>query len=288
MSLVVLMWGYNYTALKVVYQHFSPPAVALIRLLATLVFFWTVCLVFRFDTSYPPGQRLKFWLQGFLAFGCYMVCFLWGIEQTNPTEAAILLSTSPLWVQILNAIFKIERMEMSTIAGAVLAFSGAAVVVGAGGKTGTSTPLGIFLVTLGALIWAVSVLVMRPLLGQRAQVANFAMALPGALIILVPYGFSATLQQDYTGIPLWTWMNLAHVVFLSGGAAMPLFYKGIEQIGPARSTLYQFLLPPVAALMQWAVLGVPVLPLQWAGIAVVTAGIALGSAQSRKSAKLST
>ncbi|MBS1704993.1 MAG: DMT family transporter [Armatimonadetes bacterium] len=281
MSVVVILWSYNYIALKFVYTQISPPAVALVRWIVTVAFFYIVAKAAKQDLTYPPGERSRYLLGGFLAFGLYMVLFLWGMNLTSPTEAAILLTTSPIWVQIFMALAKVENLRRETVAGAVIAFIGSVLVISGSGAADRGSLIGNVMVGVSAMVWAWSVMVMRTAIPMRPQLANFALALPGAGLALIPFGLTASIQQNWSGISPMVWLNFGHVIFLSGGVAMPLYYRGIEEVGPTQASLYQLLTPSVAALMQLLILKHPVTALQWVGIVVVFIGVMYGNLSAR-------
>jgi drug/metabolite transporter (DMT)-like permease len=103
------------------------------------------------------------------------------------------------------------------------------------------------------------------------------MSMPGALVILVPYGWSAMVQTNFSAITPYAWLMFAQVAVMSGVVAFACFYTGIKQVGAAQATMYQFFVPPFAALSAWWVLGKVLLPLQMFGMIVVLGGVLYAS-----------
>jgi drug/metabolite transporter (DMT)-like permease len=67
----------------------------------------------------------------------------------------------------------------------------------------------------------------------------------------------------------------AQIAVVSGVIAFACFYAGLRQIGAGSATLYQYFVPPLAALFSWIIMKKPLGPLQFMGLAVVLTGVVL-------------
>lgn len=278
----VLCWALNFSALKVVYQSVSASAVALVRAVITWVALWLFCVVRKERPTYPRDHRWRILLQGFLSMGVYMVVFLEGMKTAPASQAAIVMATAPILTSLFSALVKQDTLDWRLIVGSSIAFVGVLLVVASGSGADRGELFGTLLIFLAACIWAVSVIVMRPVLEARTPYQALTLSMPAAFVALIPYGLSASLHTDWTQVDGRTWLFFGHVAILSGGLAFITFYEGIRQIGAARATLYQYFVPPFAAFFAWWVLGNPLRPLQGVGLVVVLAGVALGSARHQQ------
>ncbi len=114
---------------------------------------------------------------------------------------------------------------------------------------------------------------MRPLLHRYDPTQVFTLSIPGALPVMLVYGLLPALQTDYAAISPLGWVMFAQVTMLSGVVSFVCFYVGLHQIGPSRATMYQFFIPPTAAIFQWIIYGRALAPLQWLGLVVLMAGV---------------
>jgi len=73
----------------------------------------------------------------------------------------------------------------------------------------------------------------------------------------------------------WGW--LAGLGLIHTGLAYVLLYAGMAPLPAARVALLQFVYPAVAVLVDWAVYGRALQPLQWLGVLVM--GVALAAAR---------
>ncbi len=276
--LVVLSWGFNFVSLKILYRDMEPAAVMFMRFFLMGALLAGICRWRGQSLRYPKEDFWRILAVGFMAMGVYMVFFLEGLRHTSPAEGAILLATAPVFTFLLSCALKQEPFSFSALVGSLVAFTGVCIVILGGVKSETSgTLLGNLTVLFSALLWSISVVMMRPLLSKYDAMRVFTLSMPGALPLLVVYGLAATLNTDFAAVSTLGWLMFAQVVLLSGVVAFVCFYQGIHQIGPSRAAMYQFFIPPTAALFQWIFMGQPLVLLQSVGLLVLLAGVIYAS-----------
>ncbi|MBL8047426.1 MAG: EamA family transporter [Chthonomonas sp.] len=283
----VVLWAGNFAAIKALHQQLSTEAVALLRTIPTAIFFVIVAKwqgeSLRFTS---PEHAWRSILQGFLSMGIYMILFLAGLHRTNENAGAIIMATSPLMTGLLSVVFKQDKFRWDVLIGAAIALGGIGVIFGHGSEK-PGELLGNFLVFAGALVWALSVIVIRPLLRDHSPAKLTAQAMIGGCLVMIPFGWSATMQVEWASILPLTWAALLYTSILSGGVAFITYYQGISEIGAARATLYQYLIPPTAILIGHFLLGTPILTTQIVGLVIVLAGVMLGN-RVQATSKLAT
>lgn len=273
----VVAWAYNFNAVKMVFQEINPAAVSLTRAVAIFVLMILVCRVMKLPFQYPEGTKWKLLFQGFLSYGLYMICFLVGMNYTTPSMGAIIMATSPVLTGLAAMAIKQEPFRWSALLGSGVAFGGV-VLAEMDRSNGSGTLLGNGLIFAGACIWVVALLILKPMLSETGPIRALLLALPGAFLALVPFGWSATVSTDWTAVSPMGWVNFMHVALISSGLAFIMYYKGMEQIGIVRGTMYQFLVPPCTALMAWALTGVAPGWIFWLGLVCVLVGVRIGAA----------
>lgn len=284
LSLTVVIWGYNFVSLKLLYREMPPEVVAVVRFLLMWATLWLVCLATKRLPKIERVDRGRILFSGFLSMGFYMVLFLAGMSETTPAEGAIVLATAPVLTYVFALLLRWERFLPAALAGTLMAFAGVGIIVGVG-HHGHGTLWGNGLVFGSAIAWAISTLVMRPLVGRYHPLTVLTYSMPGALPALALYGAAATVAYDPGRL---TWVggfNLAQAVLFSGVLAFLSFYKGLAQVGPAMATTYQFCVPVVAALFGWLLLGHVLEPLQGLGVVAVLAGVGMASFARAKAAR---
>jgi drug/metabolite transporter (DMT)-like permease len=273
----VLSWGFNFVALKVLYEEMSAPAVALTRYLVMAALLVLICRLRR-ESLIPRRDDLgRIQGVGFVAMGLYMVLFMEGMKGTTPAEGAIVLATAPIFTFILSCLVRHERFSASALVGSLIAFLGVTLVILGGSAAGHGSVRGNLTILMSSAVWAASAVMMKPLLARYSPTQVLTMSMPGALPILLPYGLGATLATDFTRISPHAWFMFSTVAVMSGVVAFVCFYTGLRQIGASGASLYQYLVPPTAAFFAWIVMGKALGPVQFVGLAVVLGGVAYAS-----------
>jgi drug/metabolite transporter (DMT)-like permease len=276
LTTTVLVWGFNFVAVKVLYQQMTPAAVSLVRFVPMYLLLLLFCRL-RGESLKYTRDSLPVLIQGFLSMGIYMVVFLEGMDRTSPAEGAIILASAPIFVAIFSVLAKQERFTPGAVLGAVVAFIGTAIVIAAGAKSSGGSMVGNLLILASAIVWAYSAVLSKPLVNRYSPVQSLTLSMPAALLVLIPYGLVATIQTPWKDLTPTTWGMLTHVVFGAGVLGFVGFYEGVKAQGPAAAMMYQFFVPIVAAIFGYWILGQHLTGLQLFGLAVVIAGVSIAS-----------
>ena len=204
-----------------------------------------------------------------------MVLFVEGMARVGAAQGAILLATAPIWISLFAILAKQEVLRWQLGAGLLVAYAGVATVVSTGSKSGDAPIAGIALVLASAVVWSISVVMMKPLLNGRPALGVFSATFPGGAIVLVPYGLKDLVTMDYSTVSWVGWASMAYLTLMAGVGAFAAYYIAVRDIGPARTGMAQYFIPVVAAFGAWILRGETILLLQWIGIAVVIGGVAL-------------
>lgn len=273
----MVTWGFNFVAIKLLYLQMTPAAVALVRFVGMFALLAAFCAVRGESLRYPKGDAGKILTLGFLSMGVYMVFFLEGMRDSAPAEAAILLATSPIFTALIAAAVGQEQLNRLSFVGALIAFVGVGVVVLMGDRTGEGKLLGNALILISSVIWASSTVYARPLVAKHSPYRVLTLSMPGALLVLVPYGLLPSLALPWAGMTALTWSMLAYVAVAAGAVGFVCFYEGVRQIGGPAAMLYQYLVPLLAAGSAWLVFGKTLSLVQLVGVGVVLSGVALSN-----------
>ena len=286
MIVVVLSWGFNFISLKILYHEMPAPAVMFNRTIVMAVLLAIVVKARGLSLKYPKHDTPRLLLAGLVAMGIYMAVFLEGLQRTTPAEAAIMLATAPVFTFLLASALKQESFTWSALMGSMIGFAGVATVILGGSATSEhGSLLGNLMTVASAFLWGIGVVIMRPMLHKYDPTQAFTLSIPGCIPVMLLYGLWPALHTDYGAITPFGWLMFAQVTLLSGVIAFMCFYIGIRQIGPSRATMYQFFIPPTAAVIQWLIYGKALAPLQWLGLGVLMVGVIYTSQARLRAAK---
>lgn len=246
-----------------------------------------LCLSRGLSLRYRREDVLRVLVAGFLSMGLYMFLFLEGLHKTSAAEGAIILATSPVWTYLMAAALKQETFRLKGFVGSCVAFLGVAVVIAGGAASDGSTLKGNLELLASAILWAFCVVYMKPLLKHYEATQLLTLSMPGGALLMVPYGIGSVMHLHFGAISLVGWLMFLQVAVLSGLVGFACFYVGIKQIGPSRTTLYQYFVPPTAVFFAWSILGKTLSPFQFLGFAVLLYGVVTTS-RARISAEASS
>jgi drug/metabolite transporter (DMT)-like permease len=275
---VTLIWGINFSVLKVALQYFSPLAFNALRFsLATLM----MLLVLRWQRESFAVSRsdlLPVVGLGLLGHTLYQLVFINGMARTTPANASLLMATSPIFVVLYGRILGIERTNRLVWGGICLSFAGILLLVLGGGgdlRLGGSTILGDVLVLTAAMLWAAYTTGSKPLLARYSPLKLTAASMAIGTIPLVLVSIPAMLQQDWRVPTTGAWLGLLYSAVFAVAIAYVVWYTSVRRVGNARTAIFSNLTPVVSVLVSWLFLGYKLAPLQLAGGAVVLAGLLL-------------
>jgi drug/metabolite transporter (DMT)-like permease len=279
--ITVVCWGFNFVALKLIYREVAPSAVALTRFVLMYAVLACVCRIRGQSLSYPPGTMGRLWLIGALSMGLYIVLFMEGMYSAGAAEGAIVLATAPVFTTLIAIAFRQEAFSFGALAGALLALGGVALVVGQAEFGGAHRLEGDLLVLLSAVVWAFSIVLARPLVLRMDPVRVLTLSMPGALLVLFPFGIRASLATDWAHLNWVSWLSFLHVSVLAGALGFIGFYRGLQAVGAAGAMLYQFFVPAFATVFAWLILQESLAIWQFVGFGVILAGVGF-ALRSRK------
>jgi len=277
-AVFVLLWSGGFTAVKLALPHAEPLTLQVLRyglvLLALAPFAWR--------RAWPRGAALRHLVVvglvvQFAYFACTNLAQAHGI---SPAGLALAIALQPILVALLAARVAGDAPPGPRVwLGLGCGMLGCALAILSGGAV---TVLG-WLGPLFALI-ALATLTAGALLERRAGRGGDLVA---ANLVLYAVGLAATLPvAAATETMRVTWApglvaGLAYLVLANSLGAISLLFWMLRRGEAARVSSLFFLVPPLAALIAWGVLGIPVPPLGWAGLAVAAAGVALANRGAR-------
>lgn len=273
--LLALIWGINFSVMKVVLTELDPLALNALRFpLASVALL--VLARGRSGPAWPSRQDVPVIIVlAVLGNVGYQLCFIFAIDWTLAGNASLLLSTTPVWTVILSALAGHEKPSRSVVAGVLGTVVGMTLVVlGRGGELslGSETLRGDLLMVLAAILWSIYTVGARDHVARYGALRMTAWTLWFGTPILVILGLPSLHATDMAEISLQAWLGVAYAGFLSIGLAYLLWYRGVQRLGNNRTAVYSNLVPVAALVTAWIWLGeVPT------GIQILGAVVILGS-----------
>jgi drug/metabolite transporter (DMT)-like permease len=280
-----LLWGFNYPIVKLVLRSIPENRFLLIRFSIGVLL---LCLILYRSGETLRVRRehiLRFLALGLLGVGLYNVMWTAGIHRTTAANAALLISSAPIFTAIYTVVSGQERLATQRLSGILAAFVGIALITvwkpGAQISLAGEAMIGNLLVLACAAIFSFYAIVARPLLRAYSPLKVTTLAMAGGLPVLVPYGLlggPAPIQSP-TGAAIAA--EFAYVILCGTVIAYVCWYRGVQGLGPTRTVVFHYLVSIVSMAVGYLALGEPVTGWQLAGAGLVLVGLIVSQKENQ-------
>jgi len=187
--------------------------------------------------------------------------------------AATLVATMPLFTVMVASAAGTEHPSVEAVAGVLIGFIGAVVIVGPDlGDITSSNMVGDMIVVLAAASYGLSTVVARQTAKGSAMTLASGQTIFGAMIAL-PLALAVDGVPAH-GISVEATLSWLALGVLCSGVAFVLFYLILESASATQASIVSYIIPIFAALLGWAVLGESIGVNLVIGLALIVAGVA--------------
>ncbi|WP_368493179.1 DMT family transporter [Geobacillus thermodenitrificans] len=274
---IMVAWGLNVTALKILVEHFSPVTLTALRIftagVVVLLFLWGIGRLRK--VGWKEAKQIG--LAAMFSVVAHHFFLAVGLTRTTAVNAGLVLGMVPLVTALLAMVFLGQRPTMFRLLGIALGFFGVMFVVANGNGGLGHLSVGDVYVFLAVLAQGISFIMIKKATVD-ARVMTGWMLIFGSLwlfvlgLVLEPRGLSSLKE----GTPLlWTIFLASAVVATALGH---MFYnQAVQHLGPAESAVFINLNPFFSLLGAHWLLDEPVSWAQGLGFVLIVAGVVLGS-----------
>jgi drug/metabolite transporter (DMT)-like permease len=282
--LMVIIWGSNFSVIKLALREFPEPTFNALRLmLASSVFLVAIAVVRARARAglRPPEPRLSgaewrlVFVLGLLGTVLYQLLFLAGVARTSVANSALIFGCTPVAVAIMASIAGHDRLSPVRWAGAALSLAGIYALVGRGAELSASTLAGDALIFGGMLCWSLYSVLAQPLLKRHSPLVITGLAMACGTAVYLLFAIAPMLGTNWEAISVTSWALMAASSLLALAFAYMVWYTAVQRIGSSRTAIYSNLTPIVAMIVAAAWLGEQVTRSQLLGAVLILGGIAV-------------
>ena len=271
LAAIALMWGSSFLWIAEGLEHFAPAVISLSRLLlgaaALAIFPGTRARVERAD-----WPRIA--LLGLVWMAVPLLLFPIAQQWVDSSIAGAINGSMPLFSAALAALLLRRAPGRRQALGLAVGFAGVLLVTLSGATGVSGSPLGIGLLVLATVLYAVAFNLAIPLTQRYGSLPVLLRAQLVAIAVVLPFGLWGLPSSE------WDWQAAGAMVLLgvfgSGVAFVASTTLG-ARAGPTRGAVPIYFLPVVAMALGVAVRHERVGPAAMAGVALVIAGAWLSS-----------
>jgi len=274
--LMILIWGSNFSIVKVALRDFPEGPFNAMRLVTAM----TVYLAVIFGTSARERLRsltrrdwIELFFLGSVGTFLYQFCFVASVKRTSVANGSLIIGVSPIVIAVMSAIAGHERIRPVRWLGIAVAMFGLYLVVGHGVDMSAQTFRGDLLMMGGVICWSVYSVASQPILKRHAPLTVIALTFSIGATLYVLTLTPVLIATDWSTISGFSWLMMLTSALLALNLSYWIWYTGLKRLGGSRTSVYSYLTPVVAMIVAAIWLSEPISGNQIAGASAIFAGL---------------
>jgi len=273
LAVVHIIWGGGFIVLKMVQEYFTIEQILLGR-----VFFASILYLILWSRIPKPAYQKGDWKMLLLLAMCEpFLLFTFetlGLQYTSASQGGMIVACVPMTVAIGAYVVYKEKISRRCMAGILCAVAGVGIVsaFGEANEHGSNPLLGNFFIFCAVLSATCYALTVKHLAARYHFMYLSAIQVFGATILFLPGAIMSPMPENLN------WQAFAALVYLGLGVTFLVYFVinyALTQIKAAHVILFSNLIPVATLVLAFIVLGETLTPVQYAGAALVLAGMFL-------------
>jgi drug/metabolite transporter (DMT)-like permease len=283
---VSVLFGGNYVVAKVALREVTPLDLVLIRTWGTAVVLFGALRLRRRSAPTPPLTRTEWrelFVYSLLGATINQLCFLAGLARTTATNASLMLVSIPLLTLAFAVLLGRERATPTGVLGILIGLTGALILlVPRGGvHLARSAVVGNVLLLIGAVAYALFLVLTRPMLMRRDPLFVMSWVFLLAAVTVLPFDLPGLIRLFSSHVSVAGWLSIAYVVI--GATVIPYLFNSwaLARVKSSVVAVYILLQPVVASALGRLVLGERFGPHAALAAVLVVTGVAVSGWRPR-------
>lgn len=252
---MLVMWAFNYLAVKIALLHFDPLTLVAFRFEVAGAVMLAIYLAQKRRMAL---QRRHLWTIAYLGFFGVIVnqgLFTLGLNYTTSSHSAIIVAIDPILILALARATGIESLAPGKVIGVVLALAGIMVLETEHGAP-TDSPLLIGdLISLGAAIgFSIYAVLAKRITEEYDSIALNTFSILVAAIVFLPVAIRQGIQLNWRGVGWEGWVAMCYMAVFSSVLAYLVFFWALRHMDPSRVAVINYLQPILVILLAAAFL----------------------------------
>jgi len=231
-----------------------------------------------------PMSRTEIWIRllviGVLWFGVYNISLNAAERRVDAGTASMLVNVGPILIAVLAGLVLREGLPRQLLAGIAIAFAGVVVIGLATSDGGGSDVWGVVGCLVAAIVYAISVVTQKPLLTVMSGPKVTWIACTIGVIVCLPYAPQLVRQLGTASASSILW-----IVYLGAfptALAFTTWAYALARTSASRLGVSTYVVPPIAILLGWWLLGEAPVALAYVGGVLCLAGVYVSRRTPRK------
>jgi drug/metabolite transporter (DMT)-like permease len=274
--LMILIWGSNFSIVKVALRDFPEVPFNAMRLVAATAVYMLVIF------ATPARSRLKAltrrdWIElallGAIGTFLYQFCFVSSVKRTSVANGSLIIGFSPIVIAMMSAVVGHERIRAVRWLGIAVAMFGLYLVVGHGVDTSGQSWRGDLLMMGGVICWATYSVASQSILKRHSPLIVIALTFSIGATLYVLTMMPILIDVEWRAISGYSWALMLTSALLALNLSYWIWYTGLKRLGGSRTSVYSYLTPVVAMVVAAVWLEEPISANQLTGAGAIFAGL---------------
>jgi drug/metabolite transporter (DMT)-like permease len=274
--LMIVIWGANFSIVKVALRDFPEVAFNATRLFVAMTVYLAVIFATPMRVTVKSLTR-RDWIElaflGSIGTFLYQFCFVSAVKRTSVGNGSLIIGISPIVIALMSAAVGHERIRPVRWLGIAVAMFGLYLVVGHGVDLTGQTWRGDALMMGGVICWATYSVASQSILKRHDPllVIGLTFSIGAALYVLTTAPM--LIAVDWHAISGFSWLMMLTSALLALNLSYWIWYTGLKRLGGSRTSVYSYLTPVVAMMVAAIWLAEPISTNQMAGAGAILAGL---------------
>ena len=216
---------------------------------------------------------------GVLWFGIYNVALNEGEHRVDAGTAAMLIQVAPVLIALLAALFLGERFTAYLGLGLGLAFAGVALISFSTSESDERDLLGVLLCLLAAVVYAISLVLQKPLVARLSGLHVTWLACTVGAIVCLP--FVGQLAGEVADAPASSVLWMVYLGVFPTAIAFSTYAYALSHMSASSLSVTTYLVPPLTIVMGVLFLSEAPPTMAYVGGALALVGVAVARRKPR-------
>ena len=245
--LAVLFWGLTPSFMKLSINEIEVFPFNVLRLFVALVTSGIFLIILGNWKHVERKDWINFIIVGLFGFFVFQFCFPFGVKNTSASIASLIMATLPINVIIINLLSKSEKIIMKTVIGILLSIIGISLIIlgtnGGFSLEGTFSG-GVILLIVAEMGFALYTVKAKDLIHKYSLYQVMFIVILFSFLPFLIFSSNQIRSLNISNISTLAWLGVAFTGIFGTCMGNILWYKGIENLGSTKTSIYANL-PPV-------------------------------------------
>jgi drug/metabolite transporter (DMT)-like permease len=278
MLAVVVMWGINFSFIKIALRELTPQGFNGLRILLTAASFLVLLAFSRQGFGLEKGDAWKLAAIGLAGNALYQMAFIKGVSLTSASNTSLILSTTPIFVALFSALLRMEKIHWAAWLGIFVSFFGLYFIImrqNGGFHFSAQNFRGDLLIFLATILWASYTVFSKPFLERMSPLKFSAVTMAFGALFYLPFTAGDIAAIPWKTISWKAWTALFFSAMFGLVLGYLIWYYSVKRVGNAKTAVYNNMTPVFTALFAALILHEKLSPFQALGAAIILAGVYL-------------